>query len=233
MNSLILLDEIGSGTEPNEGAALAIAIMEAFYQKGSILLTTTHYGEIKRYSREHEDFMTAAMAFDSEKLTPKYQLLLGERGDSKAFWIAEKMSLNQQVIKQAQNYLISRNYETKKKRFKIEKLVVETKENDVTFHKGDRVLWIEKNKIGLVYEQMIGTPMVKIYLDQEMITLHQKKLKLEQKAQELYPDNYDLDSLFEEYSVRKKRRDLERGSKKAYKELCKESRKRNGKEKIN
>lgn len=228
-NSLILLDEIGSGTEPNEGAALAIAIMEAFYQKGSILLTTTHYGEIKRYSQEHEDFTTAAMAFDSEKLTPKYQLLLGETGDSNAFWIAEKMDLNQQVIKQAKSYLTSREYETQKKVFKTEKMPVEPKEKDVAFHKGDRVLWTEKNKIGLVYERMIGTPMVKIYLNQEMITVHQKKLKLEQPGQELYPDNYDLDSLFEEYKVRKKRRDLERGSKKAYKELRKESQKRNSK----
>ncbi|MHC5227306.1 endonuclease MutS2 [Enterococcus sp. LJL99] len=228
-NSLILLDEIGSGTEPNEGAALAIAIMEAFYQKGSILLTTTHYGEIKRYSQEHEDFTTAAMAFDSEKLTPKYQLLLGETGDSNAFWIAEKMDLNQQVIKQAKSYLISREYETQKKVFKTEKMPVEPKEKDVVFHKGDRVLWTEKNKIGLVYERMIGTQMVKIYLNQEMIMVHQKKLKLEQPGQELYPDNYDLDSLFEEYKVRKKRRDLERGSKKAYKELRKESQKRNSK----
>ena len=221
-NSLILLDEIGSGTEPNEGAALAIAIMEAFYQKGSILLTTTHYGEIKRYSQEHEDFTTAAMAFDSEKLTPKYQLLLGETGDSNAFWIAEKMALDQQVVKQAKHYLTSRNYATEKKPFKTKKVVADVNEKEVAFQKGDRVLWTEKNKIGLVYELIIGTPMVKIYLDNEMITVHQKKLKLNQQAQELYPDNYDLDSLFEGFKIRKQRRDLERGSKKAYKKLRQE-----------
>ncbi|WP_207694870.1 DNA mismatch repair protein MutS2 [Enterococcus sp. DIV0212c] len=228
-NSLILLDEIGSGTEPNEGAALAIAIMEAFYKKGSILITTTHYGEIKRFSEQHEDFLTAAMAFDSENLMPKYQLILGETGESNAFWIANKMNLDKQVVKLAQNYLHDRNYSTKK----ADSLQKVRKQKEQTvfpnYEKGDRVFWTEKKKIGLVYESVEMTDDVIIYVDNEKITVHKRQLKLDRSAKELYPPNYDLDSLFEHYHDRKRNRDLERGSKKAHKKLRKEMQERQAK----
>src|SRR5699024_12539673 len=67
-NTLLLFDEIGSGTESNEGAALAIALLEEFYHKGCITVATTHYGKIKRYSEMHSDFMNDAMQFKQETL---------------------------------------------------------------------------------------------------------------------------------------------------------------------
>ncbi|WP_348920334.1 endonuclease MutS2 [Enterococcus rotai] len=221
-NSLILLDEIGSGTEPNEGAALAIAIMEAFYKKGSILITTTHYGEIKRFSEQHEDFLTAAMAFDSENLLPKYQLILGETGESNAFWIANKMNLDEHVVKQAQNYLHNRNYSTEKEH-SLQK-VRKPKEQTLfpTFEKGDRVFWTEKKTIGLIFELIELSDEVIIFVENQKVRVHKRQLKLDRSAKELYPLNYDLDSLFEDYHERKKIRDLERGSKKAHKKLRKE-----------
>lgn len=221
-NSLILLDEIGSGTEPNEGAALAIAIMEAFYQKGSILITTTHYGEIKRYSEQHEDFTTAAMAFDSENLTPKYQLILGETGESNAFWIANKMQLNANVVQQAQQYLKTREYDTAKKQHASNQPKHNEPTNYPSYEKGDRVYWTEKNKTALVFAEIEQSNEVIIYVDQAKITVHKRKLKLESSYQDLYPSNYDLESLFEDFHERKKRKDLERGSKKAHKQLKKE-----------
>lgn len=228
-NSLILLDEIGSGTEPNEGAALAIAIMEAFYKKGSIMITTTHYGEIKRFSEQHDDFLTAAMAFDSENLTPKYQLILGETGESNAFWIANKMNLDKRVVALAQNYLHHRTYSSKKEEFL--KKVKNQKEQPVfpTYEKGDRIFWTEKKKIGLVYESIEMTDDVVIQVETERITVHKRQLKIERSAKELYPPNYDLDSLFENYHDRKRNRDLERGSKKAHKKLRKEMQERQAK----
>ncbi|MEI5992861.1 endonuclease MutS2 [Candidatus Enterococcus mansonii] len=229
-NSLILLDEVGSGTEPNEGAALAIAIMEAFYKKGSIILTTTHYGEIKRFSEQHEDFITAAMAFDAETLTPKYQLILGETGESNAFWIANKMNLEKTVVKQAQTYLQTREYSTEKYRFSKNTAKTEAPRVFPTYQKGDRVFWTEKKEIVLIYDQIEMTDKAIIYVDNEKKTVHKRQLKLERSASDLYPPNYDLDSLFEDYHERKKQRDLERGSKKAYKKLKKEmqARKNNG-----
>lgn len=223
-NSLILLDEIGSGTEPNEGAALAIAIMEAFYQKGCILLATTHYGEIKEFAQQHKDFTTAAMAFDSETLTPKYKLLLGETGESNAFWIAEKMALDEKIIKQAKHYLAVHEYQHEKIQFEVTEDKPLESIPEVEFEKGDRVLWTEKKKNGIVYASILGSPKLKVYIDQEMLTVHRKQLRLQNKAVDLYPKGYDLDTLFEEFQVRKNRRDLERGSKKAYKRLQKNNR---------
>lgn len=225
-NSLILLDEIGSGTEPNEGAALAIAIMEAFYQKGSLLITTTHYGEIKRFSQEHADFTTAAMAFDSETLTPKYQLILGQTGESNAFWIANKMNLNQQVLKKARDYLLTKEYATEKQQFTKEKKPEKTIAEGIDFKKGDQVIWTEQQKVVLVYECTQGSDLVRIYTDQQFIEVNRKRLQMKMTAAELYPPNYDLDSLFESHKVRKERRDIERGSKKAQKKLYKEMKKR-------
>lgn len=221
-NSLILLDEIGSGTEPNEGAALAIAIMEAFYKKGSILITTTHYGEIKRFSEQHEDFLTAAMAFDSENLMPKYQLILGQTGESNAFWIANKMNLDQHVVKRAQKYLYDRHYTTEKQRSLQQTIKPKEPTNFPTYEKGDRVFWTEQKKIGLIFELIELSDEVIIFVENQKVRVHKRQLKLDRSAKELYPPNYALDSLFEHYHERKKIRDLERGSKKAHKKLRKE-----------
>ncbi|OJG99808.1 hypothetical protein RV18_GL000147 [Enterococcus termitis] len=199
--------------------------MEAFYKKGSLLITTTHYGEIKRFSEEHEDFLTAAMAFDSERLTPKYQLILGEIGESNAFWIANKMNLAPSVVKTAQRYLQDRNYSTEKTIF-AKKVTATTETKFPTYKKGDRVFWTEQKKIGLVYESPEMSDEVIIYVEQQKVTVHKRQVKLDRSAQELYPSNYDLDSLFEQFQERKKRRDLERGSKKAHKQLRKEMQER-------
>lgn len=117
-HTLVLLDEIGSGTEPNEGAGLAIAIMETMYQKGALVVATTHYGEIKRFAQEHDDFVPAAMAFDRETLTPKYQLKIGEVGDSQALWIARKMKMEPQLIEKAAHYIQRKEYPTNRSLFK-------------------------------------------------------------------------------------------------------------------
>ena len=92
-NTLLLFDEIGSGTEPNEGATLAISILEELYFAGCITVASTHYGEIKRFSEMHDDFMNAAMQFNSETLEPLYKLVIGKSGESNALWIANKMNV--------------------------------------------------------------------------------------------------------------------------------------------
>ena len=104
-NTLLLFDEIGSGTEPNEGAALAISLLEEFYLKGCITVATTHYGEIKRFSEWHHDFMNACMQFNQETLEPLYKLLIGQSGDSNALWISRKMNVPEHVLKRAEDYM--------------------------------------------------------------------------------------------------------------------------------
>lgn len=103
--SLILVDEIGSGTEPTEGAALAIAMLDNLVNRQSVVIASTHYGEIKDFATEKETFITAAMAFDNETLQPKYQLLMNEIGESNAFFIARKMKINEDILESAVCYL--------------------------------------------------------------------------------------------------------------------------------
>ena len=110
-HTLLLFDEIGSGTEPNEGAALAIAILEEFYQMGCITVATTHYGEIKRFSEMHPDFMNAAMRFHPETLEPLYQLLIGTSGESNALWISKKMNVREAVLQRAKDYINNKKYQ--------------------------------------------------------------------------------------------------------------------------
>ena len=77
---------------------MAIAILEDLYRKGALIVATTHYGEIKNFTKKHADFTPAAMKFDRETLTPKYVLQVGEVGDSQALWIAQKMRLPKALI---------------------------------------------------------------------------------------------------------------------------------------
>lgn len=222
-NSLILLDELGSGTEPNEGAALAIAIMEEFYQKGSILITTTHYGEIKRFAEQHPDFITAAMDFDAEHLTPKYRLLIGQTGESNALWIAKKMAISEQIITKAQNYFNDRSYDLEKKSFKTKTKKQPTAADEMSYYKGDKVFLLEQQKAALVYQEIPFTENVKVFLDNTFIEVPKRRMKLEFRATELYPADYELENLFEDFHTRKERRDIDRGSKKAQRKLRKEA----------
>ncbi len=113
-NTLLLFDEIGDGTEPNEGAALAISILEEFYHMGCITVATTHYGEIKRFSEMHSDFMNATMQFHSETLEPMYQLLIGKSGESNALWISRKMNVREHVLQRAKEYMENKEYRLEK-----------------------------------------------------------------------------------------------------------------------
>ncbi|MGM0213537.1 endonuclease MutS2 [Enterococcus sp. AZ109] len=226
-NTLILLDEIGSGTEPNEGAALAVAIMESMYENGGLVVATTHYGEIKRFAEIHEDFVPAAMAFDRDTLTPKYLLQVGEIGDSQALWIAKKMHMSKGLIQQAQKYIHQKDYRTSKQTFaKTEEPSLFKKEKAlILFQKGDRVQLTETETIGLVYHDE-GESQLAVLVKDEINNVPRQRVKLLMAAQELYPADYDLDSLFIDYHTRKKNRDLDRGSKQAQKQLDKEMRER-------
>ncbi|TLG76738.1 endonuclease MutS2 [Culicoidibacter larvae] len=106
--SLVLFDELGSGTDPKEGAALAIGILEYVYQRGAITVATTHYPELKIYAYESEHVMNASVIFDVEKLMPTYQLELGMPGHSNAFDIAGRLGLQADVLTTARRYIDER-----------------------------------------------------------------------------------------------------------------------------
>ena len=104
--SIVLLDEIGSGTDPEEGTALAISLLEEFASQSDLTVATTHYGEIKALKYKDSRFENVSVSFDEESLKPTYTLNWGIPGRSNALTIARKYGINQKIIDQASNYLI-------------------------------------------------------------------------------------------------------------------------------
>ncbi|PFJ19107.1 mannonate oxidoreductase [Bacillus cereus] len=227
-STLLLFDEIGSGTEPNEGAALAISILEELYLAGCITIASTHYGEIKRFSEMHDDFMNAAMQFNGETLEPFYKLVIGKSGESNALWIANKMNVKEHVLKRAKEYMGNKEYRFEKvneSKIRKPKFVQGKREAHYEYKKGDRVKLLDYNDFGIVYKEKDNFYNVVVYYKGEFMEVNIKRMNLEVTAKELYPEGYDLNTLFVDYKERKMQHDIERGSKKALRKIEKEIRK--------
>ena len=223
-STLLLFDEIGSGTEPNEGAALAIAILEELYHKGCITIATTHYGEIKNFSQEHTDFENAAMEFKKDTLEPLYKLHIGKSGDSNALYISKKMGISDSIIERTRKYI-----ETKKYNYdvinssKVIKKKEEVEEVNLKYNycMGDKVILLDNNESAIVYKELDELNNLTVFYKKEFIKVNYKRVKLELTASELYPEGYDLNQIFISYKERKLEHDIIRGSKKALKKVRK------------
>lgn len=127
-NSLVLLDELGSGTDPIEGANLAISILDYLYKSGCITICTTHYQELKNYCLTTHGFQNASFEFDLDNLKPTYKLLIGIPGKSNAFAISKKLGLNKEILDTANSLMV-------KKDISIEELMKNIYDNKLKIEK--------------------------------------------------------------------------------------------------
>lgn len=134
-NCLVLFDELGSGTDPEEGSGLSISILNYFLEKNIRTIATTHYSQLKMYAMSTENVQNAAMEFDVEKLEPTYKLIIGVSGKSNAFEISKKLGLDESFIINAKKFISNNEISFDKlvsnvdnRRKEYENLIIEQRE---------------------------------------------------------------------------------------------------------
>lgn len=222
--SFVILDELGSGTDPTEGMGIAIAILEELRKSGAIFLVTTHYPEVKEYAARETDILNARMTFDKETLSPTYQMVIGEAGESCAFYIADRLGMPGEMLKVAiraaygedavasykfqnpDNRIVKRNTT----RISKTKKVKSNTELQTKYKIGDSVMVYPEEKIGIVCVPMNEKGVLRVQLPDKKIWINQKRVKLHVAATELYPEDYDFSIIFETVENRKKQHDMQR-----------------------
>ncbi len=236
-DSFVIMDELGSGTDPAEGMGIAIAILEELKKSGANFLVTTHYPQVKEYADKEQDIVNARMTFDKETLSPTYQMVIGEAGESCAFYIADRLGMPGHMLQTA----IRAAYGKKALsggRFQYEAVSSDRKKgmenqphhaSDQAAHKiikqknmkktgnlsekfkrGDSVMVYPDHKIGIVCEPVNEKGVLRIQLPDKKIWINHKRVKLHVAADRLYPEDYDFSIIFESASDRKIRHDMGR-----------------------
>ncbi len=223
-DSLVILDEMGSGTDPAKGMGIAIAILEELRKSGCLFLVTTHYPEVKEYADKTQDILNARMTFDKETLKPTYQMVIGEAGESCAFYIADRLGMPSEMLKTAvraaygesavKDYRFQKAENTVRKQemhkiVKAKKAVSKTNLSEL-YHLGDSVMVFPDKKIGIVCEPVNEKGVLRVQLSDKKIWINHKRVKLQVAAEQLYPADYDFSILFETVENRKLRHDMER-----------------------
>ncbi len=216
-DTLVILDEIGSGTDPREGMGLAISILEALYRSGAMLVATTHYSEIKDFAEKAAGFQNGSMDFDIETLQPLYKLIVGKGGDSQAFSIAQKLGMPLDIIHRAKEISYQKpNVETNfipaiNERERLRKKEDRKDNKQIQAYQVGDAVWIPHLQTKGIVETTVN-PMgeLKLVVKGEKLTLNHKRIKPFILAEELYPEEYDLDQVFDAKDVRKKKKLMNR-----------------------
>lgn len=221
-DSFVIMDELGSGTDPQEGMGIAIAILEKLRESGANFLVTTHYPEVKEYASRSEGIINARMTFDRQTLKPTYRMVIGEAGESCAFYIADRLGMPADMLKIAvaaaygesavEEYAFLNEELQKTSGPKISRTRKKRKITSVTdkFQVGDSVMVMPEGKIGIVCEEVNEKGVLRVQIAGRKIRINHKRVKLHVKAEELYPEDYDMSIVFDSVEVRKKRHDMGR-----------------------
>ena len=222
-DSFVIMDELGSGTDPAEGMGIAVAILTELLEAKANFLVTTHYPEVKEFASKHKGIANARMTFDKETLMPTYRMVIGEAGESCAFYIADRLGMPEHMLEVAveaaygkgaiKDYRFRKNKDLKKagsgKISKEKKVNVNTKIGTL-YNIGDSVMVYPDKKIGIVCEPVNDKGVLRIQIADRKIWINHKRVKLHVKAEELYPEDYDFSIIFDSVENRKKRHDMER-----------------------
>lgn len=225
--SLVIVDELGSGTDPAEGMGIAIAILEELRKCGCLFLATTHYPEIKTYAANTERVMNARMAFDKDSLQPLYKLEVGEAGESCALQIAKSLGMpidmlitaSKAAYKEEENSFIKALMKEKRidmpkqeNQIKIQKKKEKSSVKDLSilYNVGDSVIINPDNKVGIVCKKVDEKGVLQVQLRDKKIWLNHKRVKLLVKAEELYPEDYDFTIIFDSVEKRKAQHQMKR-----------------------
>ena len=222
-DSFIIMDELGSGTDPAEGMGIAVSILTELLKSGANFLVTTHYPEVKEFAAKHEGIINARMTFDKETLMPTYRMVIGEAGESCAFYIADRLGMPAYMLETAveaaygkdkvTNFSFHNNTDLKKsvsgKISKEKKTAAGTKLGTI-YNIGDSVMVYPDKKIGIVCEPVNDKGVLRVQIADRKIWINHKRVKLHVKAEELYPEDYDFSIIFDSVKNRKIRHDMDR-----------------------
>lgn len=226
--SLVLLDELGSGTDPAEGMGIAISILAELKQRNCIFVANTHYPEIKDFAKNTNGLINARMEFDRESLQPLYKLQIGEAGESCALYIAQRLGFPSHMLARAEKEAYNKvsvveghsdmNFkEEMKKSSKVSKNKIKRditkKTNSLhseSFNIGDSVRVYPKKDVGIIYKTTDEKGDLVVQIKGKKQRINHKRIKLITPASELYPDDYDFSIIFDTVENRKVRHDMER-----------------------
>ena len=215
-NSLVLADELGSGTDPAEGMGLAVAVMEEFVKKGCVFAVTTHYPQIKEFARSCPSILCARMKFDPATLRPLYELESGATGESCALLIARRLGLPQEVLSRAEAAVRGdvrchgEAFHATRARFERMEAPSALPERALQFSRGDNVVVSPEGVQGFVVQPCNEAGLVLVQMREGKRLLPYRRLKVRIKAEHLYPEDYDFSIIFDSVENRKARHLLNR-----------------------